>query len=91
MKRSHSAYAVLMLDIDYFKQVNDTHGHAIGDQVLKNVAQTMRQTLRESEFSAHFGGEEFLALLPATNLAAAFHPWPGRRTSETGGCIGFVP
>lgn len=71
MKRSHSAYAVLMLDIDFFKQVNDTHGHAIGDQVLKNVAQTMRQTLRESDFSARFGGEEFLALLPATSLTAA--------------------
>lgn len=72
MKRSHSVYTVLMLDIDCFKQVNDTHGHAVGDHVLQSVAQTMRKTLRESDFAARFGGEEFLALLPATNLNDAF-------------------
>lgn len=71
MKRSHSPYAVMMLDIDFFKRVNDTHGHAVGDQVLQGVAQTMKTTLRESDCTARFGGEEFLALLPATNMAAA--------------------
>lgn len=71
MKRSDAAYAVLMIDIDFFKRVNDTHGHAVGDQVLQRVAQVLRATLRESDFVARFGGEEFLALLPATELAAA--------------------
>jgi diguanylate cyclase (GGDEF)-like protein/PAS domain S-box-containing protein/hemerythrin-like metal-binding protein len=71
MKRLDTAYAVLMIDIDFFKRVNDTHGHAVGDQVLQRVAQVLRLTLRESDFIARFGGEEFIALLPATELAAA--------------------
>lgn len=71
MKRSDSAYAVLMIDIDHFKRVNDSHGHAIGDQVLQRIARALRATLRESDFVARFGGEEFIALLPATELAAA--------------------
>lgn len=71
MKRSHNVYAVLMMDVDFFKQVNDTHGHAVGDQVLQWVANTLRTTLRESDFVARFGGEEFLALLPSTTLKAA--------------------
>ena len=71
MKRSKSVYAVLMIDIDHFKQVNDTYGHAVGDQVLQRVAATMQAALRESDFCARFGGEEFLALLPTTDLSAA--------------------
>lgn len=71
MKRSQNAYAVLMMDIDFFKRINDTHGHAIGDQVLQRLAHTLSTTLRESDFVARFGGEEFLALLPATDFAAA--------------------
>lgn len=73
MKRSKNVYAVLMIDIDYFKQVNDTHGHAVGDQVLQRVAAAMQAVLRETDFFARFGGEEFLALLPATDLSAAHH------------------
>jgi diguanylate cyclase len=60
------------MDIDLFKRINDTHGHAVGDQVLQRVATTMRATLRESDFCARFGGEEFLALLPATDMPAAY-------------------
>lgn len=71
MKRSKNVYAVLMIDIDFFKQVNDTHGHAVGDQVLQRVATTMQVALRETDFCARFGGEEFLALLPATGVSAA--------------------
>lgn len=72
VKRSRKVYTVLMLDIDFFKRVNDTHGHAIGDQVLVHIAQVLRATLRESDFIARYGGEEFLALLPATDLASAY-------------------
>jgi diguanylate cyclase (GGDEF)-like protein/hemerythrin-like metal-binding protein len=72
MKRSRNVYAVLMMDVDFFKQVNDMHGHAVGDQVLQRVATTMKATLRESDFCARFGGEEFLTLLPATDMPAAY-------------------
>jgi diguanylate cyclase (GGDEF)-like protein/hemerythrin-like metal-binding protein len=71
VKRSNEVYAVLMMDIDFFKRVNDSHGHAIGDQVLRRVAKTLQATLRESDFASRFGGEEFLALLPYTDLPAA--------------------
>jgi len=71
MKRSGHPYAVVLMDIDLFKSVNDTHGHAVGDQVLQRVAQALEATLRESDFVARYGGEEFLAVLPATGLAAA--------------------
>jgi diguanylate cyclase (GGDEF)-like protein len=71
MKRSKTSYTVLMIDIDFFKHVNDTHGHAAGDQVLKGVAKTLKATLRESDFCARFGGEEFLALLLATETPEA--------------------
>lgn len=71
MKRSQLSYAVLMLDIDYFKQVNDTFGHAVGDSVLQLLALLLRSTLRESDFAARYGGEEFLLLLPSTELYEA--------------------
>lgn len=71
MKRSQNNYAVLMLDIDYFKTVNDKYGHAVGDSVLQQLAKTLKDTLRESDFAARYGGEEFLLLLPNTELFEA--------------------
>jgi len=71
MKRSHCPYAVLLLDIDHFKRVNDSLGHDAGDRVLQGVAQLLRDSLRESDLLARWGGEEFLALLPATDMAEA--------------------
>ncbi len=55
---------VLFLDVDHFKEINDRHGHAIGDDVLRMVARTLRHAARASDFLGRWGGEEFLALLP---------------------------
>lgn len=71
MKRTGQSHAVLMIDVDHFKAVNDRHGHAVGDQVLQSVAQGLRAPLRESDFVARFGGEEFLVVLPDTDEAGA--------------------
>ena len=58
---------VMMLDIDHFKKVNDTYGHAIGDVVLQQVAQAIRTSLRSGDLPGRLGGEEFAVLLPATD------------------------
>jgi diguanylate cyclase (GGDEF)-like protein len=64
-------YALLLLDIDHFKQVNDRHGHLAGDNVLRAVAQAVLQTIRQGDVAVRFGGEEILVYLPGTTLAAA--------------------
>ena len=61
-RRMQSRFAVLYLDLDGFKPINDTHGHAAGDQVLAWVAQTLRRVARESDFVARLGGDEFVVL-----------------------------
>lgn len=59
---------LLMIDIDFFKKVNDTWGHGIGDQVLQHLASVLRQNLRSGDMAARLGGEEFTVLLPQTDL-----------------------
>lgn len=71
LQRRGQPYAVLLIDIDHFKWVNDNFGHAVGDCVLQRVGRTLAQSLRESDFVARWGGEEFLVLLPGTSLDAA--------------------
>ncbi|CAK0742681.1 hypothetical protein CCP1ISM_1600001 [Azospirillaceae bacterium] len=63
---SNKPVAVLMFDIDHFKTVNDVHGHAIGDEVLKTLVNTAGEVLRASDLLGRFGGEEFAVLLPET-------------------------
>lgn len=63
--------SVLALDVDHFKRINDEHGHAAGDQVLRLVATTLRQRLRRNDSFGRTGGEEFLALLPGATCAEA--------------------
>ncbi|MFW6350429.1 MAG: GGDEF domain-containing protein [Thiohalospira sp.] len=63
--------SLLMLDVDHFKRVNDTHGHAVGDEVLRAVAGTCRTSLRETDHLGRTGGEEFIAVLPETDAEGA--------------------
>ncbi|MDQ6971211.1 MAG: diguanylate cyclase [Mariprofundaceae bacterium] len=65
--RYHVPYSVALLDLDHFKQVNDTYGHPAGDAVLKTVVQTLRAGVRDVDVIGRWGGEEFLILLPHTN------------------------
>jgi len=62
-RRSGNKLGILMCDIDFFKKVNDTYGHDVGDEVLKNVAKIMTKSVRESDVVVRFGGEEFLIFL----------------------------
>jgi diguanylate cyclase (GGDEF)-like protein len=64
-------FSVILADVDRFKQVNDEHGHDVGDRVLSGVARVFEGSLRFGDAVARWGGEEFLLLLPATELAAA--------------------
>lgn len=70
-KRYGTALSLIILDIDHFKSVNDIYGHQIGDMVLKEVANTLLSCKRESDTIGRWGGEEFLIVLPNTNLAGA--------------------
>ncbi|WP_297453086.1 bifunctional diguanylate cyclase/phosphodiesterase, partial [Persephonella sp.] len=56
-------YVILLLDVDYFKNVNDTYGHQVGDEILKNVARILKENLRGGDYIVRYGGEEFLILL----------------------------
>lgn len=69
--RYQHVYSVLLLDIDYFKKINDSYGHLNGDKVLKATADNIKQTLRSNDLVGRWGGEEFLVLCPATPLEAA--------------------
>jgi diguanylate cyclase (GGDEF) domain len=70
-RRQDRPVAVLMLDLDHFKAINDTHGHAIGDDTLKTLVAVCRGALREGDILGRYGGEEFCILLPETELGTA--------------------
>ncbi len=69
--RYKSPLTCLMIDIDYFKKINDKYGHQVGDSVLHEIAQIINKTFREVDIAARWGGEEFIVLLPQTNRKAA--------------------
>jgi len=72
-KREGRKVAIIMADLDFFKQVNDQHGHQAGDAVLRQVAQIIRSNLRESDLLVRYGGEEFLVLLHDPTEGGALH------------------
>lgn len=68
---SNRSFSLILADVDHFKQVNDTYGHAIGDVVLKQVANLMKESLRGGDVVARYGGEEFAVVLPETDQQGA--------------------
>jgi two-component system, cell cycle response regulator len=67
----HKPLTLLMMDVDHFKKLNDTLGHAIGDEMLKSVGQIIQSTIREGDFGCRYGGDEFVVILPGCEIAAS--------------------
>lgn len=70
-KKNMEPVSLAMFDLDHFKKVNDTHGHQVGDNVLIRTAQLMLEETRKYDFAGRYGGEEFVVLMPRTNLKEA--------------------
>ena len=70
-QRSGVPYSLLLIDLDHFKSINDTFGHPTGDQVLRQAAEAIRQSSRDSDICCRYGGEEFVVILPDTNARNA--------------------
>lgn len=73
LSKPHWPGAFMLLDIDHFKRVNDTYGHPAGDLVIHNIAQAIRDSLRQDDITGRLGGEEFAVLLPKANMQQAMH------------------
>jgi two-component system cell cycle response regulator len=69
--REQQAVSLLMVDVDHFKKLNDTHGHLVGDDVLKRLARILRRQVRPQDLVARYGGEEFALMLPNTDIETA--------------------
>jgi diguanylate cyclase (GGDEF)-like protein len=69
--KDHYFFSLIMLDIDYFKRVNDKYGHSAGDEVLRFVSRIMRDISRTGDYCCRYGGEEFVVFLPSTNMEIA--------------------
>jgi diguanylate cyclase len=70
--KNHSPMCLLLIDIDHFKSVNDTHGHLVGDKVLRGLSKLLVNKMRGNDFLSRYGGEEFAVILPNTPLKGAF-------------------
>jgi diguanylate cyclase (GGDEF)-like protein len=70
-ERHNAPLSLLLIDIDYFKKVNDTYGHPVGDLVLKGVSKILQRVLRDIDIAARYGGEEFVVILPGTDSIGA--------------------
>lgn len=79
-RRQENRLALAMLDLDHFKQINDTYGHAVGDSILKSLSRLLKQRLRKSDIIGRYGGEEFVALLLDVDAAQAHNVMEEIRT-----------
>ncbi|RKZ95848.1 MAG: diguanylate cyclase, partial [Gammaproteobacteria bacterium] len=70
-KRYQHELSIFMIDIDHFKEVNDTYGHLVGDHILKKYAAFLQNTIRTTDLVARYGGEEFVVILPETSIKEA--------------------
>jgi len=70
-RRYHHSMSIIILDVDHFKRVNDSFGHMVGDEVLRSLARTSLASLRKVDIMGRYGGEEFVVMLPETNLTSA--------------------
>lgn len=96
--KDRQATAVMLIDVDRFKQINDQHGHEVGDEVLKQVAHAIRENLSCGDSAFRYGGDEFLVLLPgrsavgcaaiATRMATSFREWAGVSVTSAGTEVG---
>jgi len=70
-RRTRAPFSLVLIDIDHFKEVNDRHGHAAGDEVLKQISSILTSTFRASDLAVRWGGDEFLVFLPDVPMAGA--------------------
>ncbi|MBE0599214.1 MAG: diguanylate cyclase [Desulfuromonadales bacterium] len=88
-RRGGSTMSMIMADIDFFKKINDTYGHQVGDEVIKTVADLLRSHLRSYDLAARFGGEEFVLVLPGSSLVQAVQAAERIRTAAS--LLSFPP
>jgi len=70
-KRQHNSYSLLVIDLDHFKEINDSYGHDAGDTALRQITQAIRQSIRQSDFCFRYGGDEFVILITDTDIHQA--------------------
>jgi diguanylate cyclase (GGDEF)-like protein len=79
--RTFAPLALVIIDLDHFKSINDVHGHDRGDEMLAAVGTALQRTIRASDFAGRYGGEEFVALLPSADRQSAIHVAEGIRAA----------